>query len=90
MLPLDKGFLDIHFFFEITFFPPAPDSYLIALPVPGEMKKTMLCTLKLQQTLPGPLPLLVETATSFLSLAKDCMLHMPQDLPVAPSDSPRN
>lgn len=46
---------------------------------------------KLQQTLPGPLPLLVEAATSPLSLAKACMLDMPQDhLPVAPSDLQRN
>lgn len=46
---------------------------------------------KLQQTLPGPFPLLVDAATSLLPLAKACMLHMPQDhLPVAPSDSQRN
>lgn len=46
---------------------------------------------KLQETLPGPLPLLVEAATSLLSLAKACMLQMPRDhFPVAPSDSQRS
>lgn len=41
----------------------------------------------LQQTLPGPLPLLGEAATSLLSLSKACMLHMPQDhLPLAHGD----
>lgn len=41
--------------------------------------------------LPGPLPLLVEAATSLLSLSKACMLHMPQDyLPLAHGDSQAN
>lgn len=45
----------------------------------------------LQQTLPGPLPLLVEAAASLLSLSKACMLHMPQDhLPLAHGDSQEN
>lgn len=45
----------------------------------------------LQLTLPGPLPLLVEAATSLLSLSKACMLHMPQDyLPLAHGGSQAN
>lgn len=40
-------------------------------------KEKHVLHLKLQQTLAGPLPLLLEAATSLLSLAKACMLQDP-------------
>lgn len=79
------------FFLFFFFFLLIPASQLSLSPEEKKKKEKHVLHPKLQQTLPGPFPLLVEAATSLLSLAKACMLHMPQDhLPVAPSDSQRN